>query len=113
MSKFTLLKPLEWYMYGQGFILVGWLYVQIVLSPMAILSIASLIFIDIQGEDTSFTILYFASGIGFIAGLVWAERIRRTIGILTFHSFLLSTPEIEGWRDRDGKVISRQKPNKL
>jgi hypothetical protein len=51
------------------------------------------------GLEGMFSTLYLSLFLGFIAGLIWAERIRRTIGILTFHSYLLSTPEIEGWRN--------------
>jgi len=46
--------------------------------------------------------------VGLILGFVWAERIRKTLGIVTFHAYLLSTPEIEGWRDKNGNKLSKR-----
>ncbi|MDO6775440.1 MULTISPECIES: hypothetical protein [unclassified Shewanella] len=66
---------------------------------MAIGAIINLFILDMLGLEGMFSTLYLSLFLGFIAGLIWAERIRRTIGILTFHSYLLSTPEIEGWRN--------------
>ncbi len=45
---------------------------------------------------------------GLVLGVLWAERIRRTMGIITFTAYLLSTPEIDGWRDATGKKIQRK-----
>ncbi|MCL1050319.1 hypothetical protein L2755_11855 [Shewanella abyssi] len=105
MSKLNALKPLEWYIYGQGYLLVAWLYIQIVISPMGIFAIFTFFTLDIFGLEKFFPALYYSLSGGFVVGILWAERIRRTIGILTFHAYLLSTPEIEGWRNRNGSVI--------
>lgn len=105
MSQLNFLKPLEWYIYAQGYLLVAWLYIQIVISPMGIFALCTLCTLDIFGLENFFPALYYSLGGGLVVGILWAERIRRTIGILTFHAYLLSTPEIEGRRDRNGNVI--------
>ncbi|QQX81580.1 hypothetical protein JK628_06885 [Shewanella sp. KX20019] len=107
MIRDILGKPFEWHMYGLGYLMVGWLYIQIVISPMAILAMLSLVSFEFVDSDVALNILYSALLIGFIIGIYWAERVRRTHGVLNFHSYLLSTPEIDGWRDRSGNVIAR------
>jgi hypothetical protein len=108
MIRDILVKPLEWHMYGLGYLMIGWLYVQIVISPMVILAMLSLVSFECVDSEVAVNIVRSVSVIGFFLGIYWAERVRKTHGILNFHSYLLSTPEIDGWRDRNGNVIRRR-----
>ena len=58
--------------------------------------------------DMAMNIVYGFSFIGAILGVLWAERIRKKLGIVTFTAYLLSTPEIDGWRDTSGNRIKRK-----
>ncbi|QBG34636.1 hypothetical protein [Litorilituus sediminis] len=53
-------------------------------------------------------VVYGCGFIGVIVGFIWAERIRKTLGIVTFTAYLLSTPEIDGWRDISGNRVKRK-----
>jgi len=107
----VLLKPLEWHIFGLGLLVVVLLYLQIVICPMVLsLALGAISFAYLE-FDTA-TIIFVCFGVlGFCLGVFWAEAVRRKHGIITFHAYLLSTPEIEGWRDANGKVISRSKFN--
>ncbi|WP_028109122.1 hypothetical protein [Ferrimonas futtsuensis] len=92
---------------GQGYLLVAWLYLHIVLSPTLLCLLLLLLGASVVEQLPSMTLVYGVGGAGALAGLFWAERIRRTLGIINFHAYLLSTPEIDGWRDGQGRKLTR------
>lgn len=102
-----LTRPLEWHFYLLAFFMIALLYLQIVISPAGLLLLLSAPAFEFLPFEQA---LWLSAGVGVIGlgiGIFWAESIRRAQGILTFHSYLLSTPEIDGWRDRAGNVIRR------
>lgn len=102
-----LYRAAEGLLCGQGYLLVGWLYLHIVLSPTLLCLLFLLMYAAVVEQPPSMTLVYGAGATGGLAGLLWAERIRRTLGILNFHAYLLSTPEIDGWRDGRGRKVTR------
>ncbi|WP_281212883.1 hypothetical protein [Shewanella insulae] len=107
--KQLIMKPLEGYLDLTAWLIFAWLYFQIVLSATAIFCMLSVFGFYLFDFETALNICYGIAGVGAIAGVVWAERVRKTLGIITFHAYLLSTPEIEGWRDKHGNVIRKWK----
>ena len=106
--KLIIMKPLEGYLHLTAWLIFAWLYFQIILSATALFCMPSLFSFYFFEFNTALNIVYGASGLGFIVGIWWAENIRKTHGIITFHAYLLSTPEIESWRDRYGNVIKKR-----
>ncbi|WP_133406516.1 hypothetical protein [Parashewanella tropica] len=106
--KLLIIKPLEGYLHLTAWLIFAWLYFQIVFAATALFCMFSLVSFYFLDFDTALNVVYGVSAIGFIAGIFWAESIRKKHGIITFHAYLLSTPEIEGWRDKDGNVIKRR-----
>jgi len=51
-------------------------------------------------DDISTSVIATFSGIGLFIGIVWAEKIRRTIGLSNFHGRLIGHPEIDGSRKK-------------
>ncbi|RYV01233.1 hypothetical protein SOPP22_12555 [Shewanella sp. OPT22] len=103
--KSLIIKPIEGYLLLTSWLILTLLYLQIVFSATAIFCMVGLLsfyFIEFQ---FALNVIYGASLLGFVSGVVWAERIRKRHGIVTFHGYLLSTPEIEGWRDKDGNIV--------
>ncbi|ESP93279.1 hypothetical protein [Pseudoalteromonas luteoviolacea] len=90
-------KVLEWHLIFLGSVVVSLLYLQIVLSPVFFMGILGLISIQFFDQSTAIHITTGCALLGSILGFFWAERIRRSTGIITFHSYLLSTPEIDGY----------------
>ncbi len=103
----SMLKLLELHLYGLGYLMVALLYLQIVVAPAGILVLLSAVSFAFFSVEVAIYIVGASGLIGLGLGVVWAERVRRTHGILTFHAYLLSTPEIDGWRDRNGIVVKR------
>ena len=106
--KLIIIKPFEGYLHLTAWLIYAWLYFQIVFSATGIFALASLLSFCFLEFDTALNIVYGMTGLGIIAGVVWAENIRKKHGIVTFHAYLLSTPEIEGWRDKNGNTVSRK-----
>ncbi|WP_448547656.1 hypothetical protein [Thalassotalea fusca] len=102
-----IIKPLEWHIYLIAILCIVWLYLVIVLCPTFILTFVGALCLNFVFTDMSLETLYYLAAIGAVLGLIWAENIRRNMGILTFHSYLLSTPEIDGWRNKKGERIVR------
>ena len=107
--KAILIKPLEWFVLAPGCFVVFLLYIQIVITPAFLLPLTALWPLSLVAPDNIETILGALALVGTVLGIVWAERIRKQHGIVTFHAYLLSTPEIDGWRDANGKVIRKHK----
>ncbi|SUI78196.1 Uncharacterised protein [Shewanella baltica] len=106
--KLIIIKPLEGYLHLTAWLIFAWLYFQIILSATALFCIPSLFSFYFFEFNTAWNIVYGASGLGFIVGIWWAENIRKTHGIITFHAYLLSTPETSESPDKfDGIQISR------
>jgi len=106
--KGMLLKPLEWHLYLLGILVVTLFYIQLVVTPMFFVGLIGLLGFHFFAYEQAMLVVYCCLGLGFILGLLWAERIRRTLGIITFHAYLLSTPEIDGWRDPSGNRITKR-----
>ncbi|WDE10642.1 hypothetical protein [Thalassomonas haliotis] len=106
--KNIIVKPLEWHLAFLGVFVISLFYLQIVSAPtffMALIGISAFNYLE---YDTALNVVYGCSFIGLVLGVLWAERIRRTLGIVTFTAYLLSTPEIDGWRDSAGNKIQRK-----
>ncbi|WP_025820673.1 hypothetical protein [Shewanella marina] len=102
-----IIKPLEYHCYFLAVAMIALLYLQIVISPAGILSlIAASSFFFLSFEIARY-VVGLACLVGLIIGVIWAEKIRKTIGVLTFHAYLLSTPEIDGWREHGVRVVKR------
>jgi len=106
--KNIIIKPLEWHLLFLGFFVVTLFYLQIVITPTILMALIGLIAFNFIEYDTALNIVYGCSFIGAILGVLWAERIRKTLGIVTFTAYLLSTPEIDGWRDTSGNRVKRK-----
>ena len=103
LIKNLLVKPLEWHLILLGMLVYVLFYLQIVLTPTFVIGVLGIIAFDFYDQTTAKYITIAMTGLGLIVGIFWAERIRKTIGIITFHAYLLSTPEIDGWRDTKTK----------
>ncbi|NKF49812.1 hypothetical protein G3R49_04405 [Shewanella sp. WXL01] len=89
--------------------MAGILYLQIIACAVGLSLMASgLALLALPSAPGNYVLLA-ASLVGTVIGIVWAESIRKNIGIITFHSFLLSTPEIDGWRDYNIKRKIRER----
>jgi len=73
------------------------LWLKAAVSPMLIgFSVA--VIICIVRDDINVYLIASFIGIGLVTGVVWAEKIRRTIGLSRFHGRLIGHPEIDGFR---------------
>ena len=112
MMKTILIKSIEWFVLGPGCFVVFLLYIQIVITPAILLPLVALWPLSLVTPESIELYLGALALAGAVVGILWAERIRRRHGIITFHAYLLSTPEIDGWRDANGKIIGQQKPRR-
>ncbi|MEC6817158.1 hypothetical protein VXS05_19250 [Photobacterium toruni] len=71
------------------------LWLKVVISPVLIGLVISVPICIIYDEINFYVIASFTV-IGLIVGVIWAEKIRRTIGLSSFHGRLIATPEIDG-----------------
>ncbi|TMO83522.1 hypothetical protein [Pseudoalteromonas spongiae] len=105
--KKILYMPFEAYLYGSAYLVHTWLYIQIIFSSTAIFAMISCVSFSFLEIEHALYIVYASSFLGFIFGIFWAENERKTHGIINFHGYLLSTPEIEGWKDKNGKPVDK------
>ena len=108
MLKRIITKPFEWHLYLLGGFVICLFYLQIVITPMFFVGLLGSISLNYLAVDSALIVIYGCTFIGLILGVLWAERIRKTLGIVTFHAYLLSTPEIDGWRDSSGNRICKR-----
>ena len=108
MLKRIITKPLEWHLYFLGGFVICLFYLQIVVTPIVFIGLLGTISLNFLEYDSAFIIICGCIFIGLVLGILWAERIRKTLGIVTFHAYLLSTPEIDGWRDGRGNRVSKR-----
>jgi len=101
-------RMLEWHMYALAYCMVALLYLQIVVSPLGICVLASLVSFEFFEPEQARIVVGVSSVLGLALGIFWAEHIRRHFGVIKFNAYLLSTPEIDGWRDNKGNVIKRR-----
>ncbi|MCW8330261.1 hypothetical protein MD588_15740 [Photobacterium sp. SDRW27] len=71
------------------------LWLKIALSPTFVAGLIAVL-ICVARDTFSAPLVVAVMGVVLLTGAIWAERIRRTVGILAFHSRLISTPEIDG-----------------
>lgn len=100
-------KPMEWHLIFLGFFVVSLFYMQIVITPTILVGLMGITAFNFLEYNSAINVVYVCTFIGSILGFIWAERIRKSLGIITFHSYLLSTPEIDGWRDSTGNKINK------
>ena len=110
--KPIIIKPMEWYLVFMGAFVICLFYIQIVTSPAIIIGLIGTTAFNFLEFENAMYVVCGGVLIGFFIGVFWAERIRRSLGIVTFHSYLLSTPEIDGWRDGAGNKIKRKNSKK-
>jgi hypothetical protein len=110
--KLIIIKPMEWHLVFMGAFVIVLFYLQIIASPTIIIGLIGTIAFNFFEFNSAMNVVYGFLLIGFFIGVFWAERIRRSFGIVTFHSYLLSTPEIDGWRDGAGNKINRKSSKK-
>ncbi len=67
------------------------LWLKVALSPTLFAALLGLAFCIVR-EDITPEPIIIAASIGFAIGAIWAEYIRRTRGLLEFHSRLLGRP---------------------
>lgn len=93
--------PFEIFVSLLGYAVFVTLYAQIVAVPLFfILFIGTVLFMT---GTIELYFLYGFAAVGTIAGVVWAERIRRSYSIFGFHGYLMGHPEIDGWqRPKEG-----------
>lgn len=103
-----LIKPLEWHVFVIAFFCIAWLYISMILSPAFLLTLIGALLFHYFFTDMPLEALYIIAVVGAIYGVFWAEKTRRNMGVLTFHSYLLSTPEIDGWRNGKGERIDKK-----
>ncbi len=85
---------------------IGWL--RIVASPLLIgLFIASLIYFPNPGSFTLVIAIVIAS-VGLIVGILWATKIWKGMGTITFLARLLGTPELNKQVDDPGANDKRE-----
>ncbi|WP_156115772.1 hypothetical protein [Colwellia psychrerythraea] len=101
-----IIKLLELHLYLLGGFVICLFYLQIVVTPIIFVGLLGTVSLNYLEYSSSLIIITGCIFIGLVLGLFWAERIRKTLGIVTFHAYLLSTPEIDGWRDGKGNRIS-------
>lgn len=101
-------KPFEWHLFTLGAFVIGLFYLQIVITPAMFMALLGFSTFDFLAYDIAMNVVIVCSVIGIILGILWAERIRKTLGIVTFMAYLLSTPEIDGWRDSSGSKITQK-----
>lgn len=101
-------KPFEWHLFALGAFVIGLFYLQIVVTPAILMTFLGFSTFSFLAYDTALIVVIVSSLIGLVLGILWAERIRRTLGIVTFTAYLLSTPEIDGWRDASGSKIKQK-----
>ncbi|MEJ2765651.1 hypothetical protein VV869_16990 [Photobacterium sp. MCCC 1A19761] len=71
------------------------LWLKVAVSPMCGgLFLAGLI--CIARDQISLLLIASMGGLGFVIGAFWAERIRKNMGLITFHGRLIGHPEIDG-----------------
>ena len=80
---------------------------QIVITPMFLIGLLGTISLNYLEYEIALGVIFSFALIGLILGFIWAERVRKSLGIVTFNAYLLSTPEIDGWRDQSGNRVSK------
>jgi len=108
LLKSIIQKPFEWHLYLLGGFVICLFYLQIVITPMVLVGFLGTISFNYLEYESALIVIIICALLGLILGFIWAERIRKTLGIVTFHAYLLSTPEIDGWRDPSGKKLSKR-----
>ncbi|MDP2562648.1 hypothetical protein [Psychrobium sp. 1_MG-2023] len=83
------------------------LFLQIVITPMIIFTLVGSISLNYLPQAQAIYLIGSCAVVGAILGLIWANSIRKKYGIVKFHAFLLSTPEIDGRHDRNGNAIAK------
>ncbi|AOT08497.1 hypothetical protein [Pseudoalteromonas luteoviolacea] len=89
-------KIFEWHLYFLGYLVFLLLYLQIVIVPIFFMGLLGTIAYLHFDHFTASILIVGCLLLGLLVGLYWAERTRRGLGIITFHAYLLSTPEIDG-----------------
>lgn len=47
-------------------------------------------------DEINISVIASFTGVGLVAGIIWAEEIRRTVGLLNFHARIIGNSEIDG-----------------
>ena len=76
------------------YLVQGLLWLLVALSPTLAGVILGFI-ISFQAGDIYSSTVPLVGLIGFVVGAIWAERVRKTIGLATFFGRLLGTPELK------------------
>lgn len=71
------------------------LWLGVVISPVLGGAMLSFFICDYLDEVNWF-VIYTCLGLGLIIGIVWAEHVRRNIGLSYFHGRVSAHPEIDG-----------------
>ena len=106
--KSIIVKPMEWHLASLAFFVVSLFYLQIVITPTILVGVIGVTAFNFLEYGLAINVVYGFAFAGSFLGVIWAERIRKSLGIVAFHAYLLSTPEIDGWRDSAGNKISKK-----
>jgi len=105
--KSIIVKPMEWHLAFLGFFVVSLFYLQVI-TPTILVGFIGVTAFNFLENGLAINVVYGFAFTGSFIGVIWAERIRKSLGIVAFHAYLLSTPEIDGWRDSAGNKISKK-----